>query len=118
MVRSTRPRARAHRDKVQMATAKLEETRGELPHVLTITDLAVVLRRSENLIERQLTRGTFPIPTITGLGLANARRTRLWRRVDVLDFLGEGTRPAAAALRPRRARDPRPLGDESKGRSR
>ena len=74
---------------------------GDLPHILNIVELAAVLRRSVSYIESRLREGTFPIPMAPGLGSGTTKRPRLWRRSDVLDFLGEGKRPAYAGLRRR-----------------
>lgn len=83
----------------RMASAAIGNT--DLPYVLTIGELAAVLRRSKSFIERQLQRGEFPIPTVEGMHTGEKNKARLWRRADVLDFLGEGKRPAYAGLKKR-----------------
>lgn len=73
-----------------------------LPLVMTQADVARVLRRSERWIRRQVAAGTFPIPAIQfdEPRRRHQKRRRLYRRADVLQFIGETKRPAPAGLAP------------------
>lgn len=63
--------------------------------VLTIGELAHILKRSVRWIEQGLADGTFPIPRLQGLDRGR-RRARLWSRRDVERFLEtDATRPHA-----------------------
>ncbi|MYN68424.1 MAG: helix-turn-helix domain-containing protein [Acidobacteria bacterium] len=62
-----------------------------LPDVLTIRELARVLRCSESTIKRRLRAGVFPIPPLRGLD----KRMR-FAKASVLRYLDSGARGRAA----------------------
>ena len=62
-----------------------------LPDVLTIRELARVLRCSESTIKRRLRAGVFPIPPLRGLD----KRMR-FAKAAVLRYLDSGARGRAA----------------------
>jgi hypothetical protein len=55
--------------------------------VLTIGEVAAILRCGVRTIERALASGTFPIAPLPSLGSSLRRRRRLFARVDLLRFV-------------------------------
>jgi len=77
-----------------------------MPDLLTISDLAALLKRSEGTIRNDLSRNPAAVPpSVTPPGT----RCRRWRRADVLAWLeGLPNDPKPGAVAPRRGR-PRKL---------